>query len=196
MIQKTFAPAALVVCAFVVAACEPPAPPSHKLYSDELEGAEVSAGETPGREYFVRNYKSRRGPEQKERVDSEISKSSASDVAVYVDVSDQMMQVEIDGELAYQWPVSTAREGRYTPRGGFGVQVLSEFHKSSLYNNAPMPHSIFFDGNFAIHGTTNVEAIGTPASAGCVRLLPEDAEVLFDFVRRVGRSNVNIQIKD
>ena len=59
-----------------------------------------------------------------------------------------------------------------------------------------MPHSIFFDGNFAIHGTTNVEAIGTPASAGCVRLLPEDAEVLFDFVRRVGRSNVNIQIKD
>ena len=106
------------------------------------------------------------------------------------------MRVSIDGQLAYQWPISTAREGHHTPRGEYGVQWLSEFHKSSLYNDAPMPHSIFFNGNFAIHGTYDVNAIGSPASAGCVRLMPDDAAVLFDAVEAVGERNVSIVVRD
>ena len=115
---------------------------------------------------------------------------------VLVDVSSQSMRVTVDGKEAFLWPVSTARRGKYTPRGSYGVQWLSKDHRSSLYNGAPMPFAIFFDGNFAIHGTDAVQYIGTPASAGCVRLLPEDAARLFDTVKIVGSDNVNIKIVD
>lgn len=131
-----------------------------------------------------------------QRVEQPQALRRGTPVSVEVDVSEQVMTVSVDGVLAYRWPVSTARAGRTTPRGTFGVQWLSEFHKSSLYNDAPMPHSIFFSGNFAIHGTTDVVSIGTPASAGCVRLLPDDAEVLFDAVETVGENAVSITIRD
>lgn len=130
------------------------------------------------------------------RIDRVMSARKGQDLAVIVDVSEQNMRVSIDGQLAYQWPISTAREGHHTPRGEYGVQWLSEFHKSSLYNDAPMPHSIFFNGNFAIHGTYDVNAIGSPASAGCVRLMPDDAAVLFDAVETVGERNVSIVVRD
>lgn len=115
-------------------------------------------------------------------------------LSVLVDVSEQSMNVTIDGRRAYRWPVSTARPGKYTPRGSYGVQWLSKNHRSSLYDGAPMPFAIFFNGNFAIHGTDAVNRIGTPASAGCVRLLPSDAARLFEAVQIVGRSNVSIKI--
>ena len=67
-------------------------------------------------------------------------------------------------------------------------------HYSSLYDNAPMPHSIFFRGNYAIHGTNHIKSLGRPASHGCVRLAPGNARVLFDLVRGVGMGNVTIRI--
>lgn len=121
---------------------------------------------------------------------------SGSKIDVVVDVSEQAMRVSFDGRRAYQWPVSTARPGKITPRGSYGVQWLSKDHRSSLYDGAPMPFAIFFNGNFAIHGTDKVKQIGTPASAGCVRLLPSDASRLFEAVRVAGRSNVSIRVID
>lgn len=49
-----------------------------------------------------------------------------------------------------------------------------------------MPHSIFFRGGYAIHGTNAVGALGRPASHGCVRLAPGAAARLFSMVRRDG----------
>lgn len=69
-------------------------------------------------------------------------------------------------------------------------------HYSSLYNNAPMPWSIFFWGNFAIHGTTQVDRLGQPASAGCVRLHPEDAKILYQLIEENGRANAFIEITE
>lgn len=122
--------------------------------------------------------------------------SSGSKIDVVVDVSEQAMRVSYNGRAAYRWPVSTARPGKVTPRGSYGVQWLSRDHRSSIYDGAPMPFAIFFNGNFAIHGTDKVQQIGRPASAGCVRLLPADAERLFEAVRVAGRSNVSIRVVD
>jgi hypothetical protein len=49
-----------------------------------------------------------------------------------------------------------------------------------------MPHSIFFYGQYAIHGTNAVGRLGRPASHGCVRISPANAAMLFAMVRRQG----------
>ena len=120
---------------------------------------------------------------------------SAGNLEAHVDLSDQTMTVELDGKQVFQWPVSTARTGKFTPVGLFSVQSMKRMHYSSLYNNAPMPFSIFFSGNFAIHGTNQIDRLGTPASAGCVRLHPDNAAILFQLVLDHGRSNTLIHIE-
>lgn len=120
----------------------------------------------------------------------------AAALVAKVDVSSQTMTVIHNGEVAYRWPVSTARKGKYTPRGTWSAKWLSRHHKSSLYNNAPMPYSIFFNGNYAIHGTNQISRLGRPASAGCVRLHPDHAARLFELTRRVGKSNMRVVIQN
>ena len=120
----------------------------------------------------------------------------AAPLVAKVDISDQTMTVIHNGRVAYHWPVSTARPGKYTPRGEFSAQWLSRHHRSSLYNGAPMPFSVFFHGNYAIHGTDQISRLGRPASAGCVRLHPEHAAVLFEMTRAVGKPNMRVVIID
>lgn len=122
--------------------------------------------------------------------------AAAAPLVAKVDVSSQTMTVIHNGVVAYQWPVSTARKGKWTPRGTFTAKWLSRHHKSSLYNNAPMPYAIFFRGNYAIHGTNQTSRLGRPASAGCVRLHPEHAARLFELTRTVGKSNMKVVIQN
>lgn len=121
---------------------------------------------------------------------------SAATLVAKVDVSNQMMTVIRDGEIIHNWPVSTARRGKVTPRGSYAPQSLSRYHKSSLYNNAPMPYSIFFKGNYAVHGTNQTSRLGSPASAGCVRLHTDNAAKLFAMVKQYGFANTRIEIQN
>ncbi|MDJ0826546.1 MAG: L,D-transpeptidase [Rhodobacter sp.] len=120
----------------------------------------------------------------------------AEEVAVLIDLSDQEMTVWRFGEVAGTWPVSTARAGKCTPTGTFRPQVLKRTHFSTRYGGAPMPWSIFFSGHYAIHGTNQVDRLGQPASAGCVRLHPDNAEALFGWVREAGKEETVIVIRE
>lgn len=120
----------------------------------------------------------------------------AGTLVAKVDVSEQTMRVYLKGKQIYRWRVSTARKGKRTPRGQWSAKWLSKNHKSSLYDNAPMPHSIFFAGNYAIHGTNQIRRLGRPASAGCVRLHPDHARILFNMTQKVGRKNMRVVIKN
>jgi lipoprotein-anchoring transpeptidase ErfK/SrfK len=111
-----------------------------------------------------------------------------------IDLSDQTMSVYVQGGLAHVWPVSTGVGGYATPTGEWRAQWLSPDHHSSKYGWAPMPWSVFFYGGYAIHGTTEVEDLGQPASHGCVRLHPDNARVFFDLVVEFGLSNTIVQI--
>src|SRR6266540_6812313 len=115
-----------------------------------------------------------------------------ADVVVTVSKSSQSMSVSVDGMHRYIWAVSTGIYG--TPSGTFRPQSLSRNHRSTIYNNAPMPYSIFYDGNFAIHGTTHVRQLGGPASRGCIRLHPSNAAILFSLVQQQGLGNTRISI--
>ncbi len=108
-------------------------------------------------------------------------------VAITIDLSSQTMTVD-SAEGSYSWPISSARAGYVTPRGHFGVESLQSMHYSKKYYNSPMPHSIFFDGGFAIHGTYETRWLGQPASHGCVRISPANAATLYRLVQQEGAS--------
>ena len=121
--------------------------------------------------------------------------NASPSVFVYINLSSQTMTVEsVEPAAFYEWKVSTGRRGYRTPAGTFKPQLLSRMHYSSRYESAPMPYSIFFSGNYAIHGTYEVKNLGRPVSHGCVRLAPENAKILFNMVKQVGKENVRIQI--
>lgn len=122
--------------------------------------------------------------------------ASAASLVAKVDVSSQTMTVIRHGKVIYQWPVSMARKGKITPRGSYSPQSLSKYHKSSLYNNAPMPYSIFFRGNYAVHGTNQVSRLGRPASAGCVRLKTSNAAKLYALVQKHGFKDTRIVVQN
>lgn len=116
-------------------------------------------------------------------------------IVARVSISRQVMEVFHEGRKIHEWPVSTARPGKITPIGTWtGAQWLSKNHRSSRYNNAPMPYAIFYNGNYAIHGTDQVKRLGRPASAGCVRLHTEHARILFNMVRYEGKQNFRVVV--
>ena len=110
----------------------------------------------------------------------------ASAANVTIDLATQRMHVESAAGATYDWPVSTARDGYVTPTGMFHPERLAEVYYSKKYDNAPMPHAVFFYYGFAIHGTNEVRHLGHPASHGCVRLAPTNATRLFNLVKAEG----------
>jgi lipoprotein-anchoring transpeptidase ErfK/SrfK len=114
-----------------------------------------------------------------------------ADIVISVDKASQRMSVVVDGGQRYTWAVSTGVHG--TPSGTYRPQSLSRNHRSSLYGGAPMPYSIFYSGNYAIHGTTHVGQLGGRASRGCVRLHPSNAAVLYSLVsQQMGSTRIQI----
>jgi lipoprotein-anchoring transpeptidase ErfK/SrfK len=123
-----------------------------------------------------------------------IAAPAQSAVTIAIDKSTQRMTVSVNGQPTYQWPVSTARAGYTTPNGVYRPQSMQRSHFSSMYHNSPMPHSIFFRGGYAIHGSYETSRLGGPASHGCVRLDPSHAAALYDLVSREGSGGTTIVI--
>lgn len=113
---------------------------------------------------------------------------------VNVDVGGQIMEVYVDGELRHRWKVSTGRDGFDTPGGTYRPQRLEKKWYSKKYDNAPMPNAVFFNGGYAIHGTTETRRLGRAASHGCIRLHPDHAEELFELVEDHGARRTRITI--
>jgi hypothetical protein len=104
-------------------------------------------------------------------------------VVVVVNKSTQRLAVSVDGVPRYEWAVSTARQGYNTPNGTYGVERMAVSWFSRRYDWSPMPHSIFFSGGYAIHGSYEIGRLGTPASHGCIRLHPNNATTLYNLVQ-------------
>jgi lipoprotein-anchoring transpeptidase ErfK/SrfK len=123
-----------------------------------------------------------------------MSSAAQAAVRVHIDISSQTMSVSVNGGHYAHWRVSTARAGYWTPRGSYRVRRMARMHYSRKYDNSPMPHSLFFKGGYAIHGTGYVRSLGRPASHGCIRLAPGNAARLFQLVRQYGAGSTRIVI--
>ena len=72
-------------------------------------------------------------------------------------------------------PVTHGKPGYETPPGTFKVSWKDIDHKSSQFNNAPMPYSVFFNGGIAFHqGSLN------ELSHGCIHLDKASAKTYFN----------------
>jgi lipoprotein-anchoring transpeptidase ErfK/SrfK len=120
--------------------------------------------------------------------------ASAGTVVAQIDLSTQRMVVKVNGKPTYNWAVSTARRGYRTPVGSYRPKRLERMWYSTIYDNAPMPYSIFFLGGYAVHGTNATGRLGSPASHGCVRLATGNAARLYSLVRQHGMGNSRIVV--
>jgi L,D-transpeptidase catalytic domain len=122
--------------------------------------------------------------------------ASAAKVLITIAKMSQKMTVTVDGERKYQWKVSTGAPGYDTPAGSHRPFRMEKEHFSKEWDDAPMPHSIFFTTRgHAIHGSYHVKSLGRRASHGCVRLAPENAAKLFALVSKNGMSNTTVVVK-
>jgi L,D-transpeptidase catalytic domain len=116
-------------------------------------------------------------------------------VAITVDKDNQAMTVAVDGVERYHWPVSTGIPSYETPNGSFRTFRMEESHFSKEFDDAPMPHSIFFTKiGHAIHGTDSASRLGSPASHGCVRLSRANAATLYALVQEQGVLNATVTL--
>jgi hypothetical protein len=116
-------------------------------------------------------------------------------VAITVDKDAQMMTVAVDGVARYQWPVSTGNPSHETPNGSFRTFRMEADHYSKEFDDAPMPHSIFFTkAGHAIHGTESEGRLGNPVSHGCVRLSRANATTLYALVEEQGVLNTTVTL--
>jgi|GEM_PF-503850 len=107
-----------------------------------------------------------------------LSQSTKGNTRLVIDVAEQKGYLLVDGKVAVETPVSTARPGKYTPRGTFSISQRVRTGKYSTIYGVEMPYWMRLSGTvFGIHAG---HLPGYPASAGCVRLPVSAAEVIFD----------------
>lgn len=102
---------------------------------------------------------------------------SPGGVQIVVSIPLQKAYVFDDGELLWTAPVSTGKRGYETPTGSFTILQKKVHHRSSTYDNAPMPYMqrLTWQG-VALHAG---RVPGYPASHGCIRLPRQYAKRLF-----------------
>jgi lipoprotein-anchoring transpeptidase ErfK/SrfK len=117
------------------------------------------------------------------------------EIVIRVDKSAQQMTIIRDGEVVERWPVSTGRRGYGTPSGSFKPFRMEVDHHSDEWDDAPMPHSIFFTmQGHAIHGTYETKHLGAAVSHGCVRISAANATQLFAMVKADGMANTRVVV--
>ena len=118
---------------------------------------------------------------------------------VFIDKSDYLLWVTLDDKLVFQARVGLGRDNT-TPEGEFVVTVRQKdptwFRPGSDPIDPGDPRNVlgtrwmgFRDtaqvSGIGIHGTEEADSIGKESSAGCIRMLKDDVEMVFDLVPRL-----------
>lgn len=111
-----------------------------------------------------------------------------------VDLSEQRMYVNIGDTTIRTFPVSTGAPKHPTPVGKYSIFLKQNVRVAASRPHYIMPlYQMFKKGGYGIHALPSLandrgvfwrEAlnhIGSPRSHGCIRLLPKDAEFVWNF---------------
>jgi hypothetical protein len=110
---------------------------------------------------------------------------------VIVELGAKTVTVYSGNEEIFSAPMAPGKASSPTPTGAFYVDARAKppnpngpyGHYQVSFSGFSNVHTSFGGGNgqAAMHGTNRPELIGTPASAGCVRLTNEDVTTLVDL---------------
>jgi lipoprotein-anchoring transpeptidase ErfK/SrfK len=124
-----------------------------------------------------------------------VGESAYASVLVQIDKPSQVMTVMVDGQVAYRWRISTGATKYSTPAGSYTPFRLEKMHYSREWDNAGMPHAIFFTTRgHSIHGSDH-PGLGTPVSHGCVRLTLTNATTLYQLVQANGMGQTKVVVR-
>jgi hypothetical protein len=95
-----------------------------------------------------------------------------------VDLTHSLTWLQSGGQIVYgPVPMTSGRPGYRTPAGTFNVYWKDQDHKSSIFDDAPMPNAIFFNGGVAFHeGSIYV------LSHGCIHLTASASQTYWDYL--------------
>lgn len=117
--------------------------------------------------------------------------------ALLVDKSDFTLTLLLDGHYLKQYPIGLGKNDK-TPEGRFIVEI--KMKEPTWFS--PLDGKVYAYGSpqnvlgtrwmgfqnqpglsgYGIHGTTEPDSIGTESSNGCIRMLSQDVEELYDYV--------------
>jgi lipoprotein-anchoring transpeptidase ErfK/SrfK len=133
-------------------------------------------------------------PEANPASTREAQKAAAPAILIVVDKPTQTMTVTVNGQVRYRWRVSTGATRYSTPAGSYTPFRMERMHYSREWDNAGMPHAIFFtQRGHSIHGSDH-PGLGTAVSHGCVRLTLSNATTLYQLVKSVGMGDTKIVV--
>lgn len=123
-------------------------------------------------------------------------------VKIFVDITTQRLWIHTFDAVAgkytdkpvFEAVVSTGDSGSgyTTKKGCHTVKWTAKMHYSRKYDMSPMPWSVFYYGGFALHGTGDLGNLGWEASHGCVRLHPNKAREVYNYVQLAGEKNSQV----
>jgi len=140
--------------------------------------------------------------EMKEKIKYVFDMSAAAstfvglDGSIEVDLSEQMLYVRYGDTRVWSMQVSTGKSKTPTPTGNYSVLHKQELRVGRAYPHYRMPYWLGwrYDG-YGIHALPYLgndggwfwqEAlthIGIPVSHGCIRVLPDNARILYEFAK-------------
>lgn len=102
---------------------------------------------------------------------------------IQIDLSNQKLIAWEGKKQVYAIVISSGKKSTPTRIGTFKIQSK---HKSTRmrgrnYDVPNVPHAMFYQGNYGIHGAYWHRRFGTPVSHGCVNLAPNHAKWLFNW---------------
>ena len=109
-------------------------------------------------------------------------------VVITIDKSTQRMSVSVDGAVRWQWRVSTGGAGHDTPSGTFRAFRMEASHFSKEWDDAPMPHSIFFTQRGRCGSRLSQHQPSRPAGVARLRAArsTQNATALYAVVKQEG----------
>lgn len=102
---------------------------------------------------------------------------------IEVNLSDQTLTAWQGDEQFLNTRVSTGMPGHVTLPGAFAVYLKYEkaHMKGVDYDTPDVPWTMYYSGDFAVHGAYWHNDFGTPVSHGCVNLRVDEAKALYEW---------------
>ena len=120
--------------------------------------------------------------------------ANATAIVAKVDLSQQRMNVYVNGKRKYSWRVSTGKRGWETPARTYRpIRTYKSYYEKKWNMSLPWLVLISSDG-IGIHGTGAVGRLGRVASHGCIRLHPSNAKKFYKLVTAGNKYNTRIEV--